>query len=129
MSTLRIQFGEQTADTGSAFVPMEVINNNFEQVWKQPAALGLVTEVEVDPGNYLVRAHLPSGDIAAAQAEVGSGATKDVYLQPARSSPRETLSWAYYLKGISRATQSSAVAMPDHARVPPAIIPQISYWL
>lgn len=129
MSTLRIQFGVYTADTGAAFVPMEVIDKNFEPVWKQPAALGLVTEIEVEPGNYLVRAHLPSGDIAAAQAEVGPGSTTDVYLRPATVSPRESLSWAYYLKGISRAMQSSAVAPLDHAKAPPRILPDISFWL
>ena len=129
MSILRIQFGEYTADAGNAFVPMEVINENFKSVWKQPAALGLITEVKVEAGNYLVRAHLPSGDIAAAQAEVGSGATIDVLLQPAKYSPRESLSWAYYLKGTSRAMQSSAIAPLDHAKVPPGIAPNISFWL
>src|SRR6185503_13384795 len=129
MSILRIQFGEYTADAGNAFVPMEVIDKNFEPKWKRPAALGVVTEVEVEPGNYLVRAHLPSGDIAAAQAEVGPGATIDVLLQPAKYSPRESLSWAYYLKGTSRAMQSSAVAPLDHAKVPPGIAPNISFWL
>lgn len=129
MSTLRIQFGADADNSANAFVPMEVINNNLESVWKRPAALGLITEVSVEPGNYLVRAHLPSGDIAAAQAEVASDATEDVFLQPAKFSPRESLGWAYYLKGTSRAMQSSAVAPLDHAKVPPGIIPSISFWL
>ena len=126
MSTLKIQFGEYTADAGQAAVPMEVINKDMERVWAKPAELGQVTSVDVEPGNYLIRAQLPSGDVATAQAQVGAGATEDVYLAPATLSPRESLSWAYYLKGSARNTKS---AVRQEAYSVNEALPNIQFWL
>jgi hypothetical protein len=105
MSKLSIKFQPYAADSGSARVPMEVIDHNLEQVWAQSHKLRDEAEVDVAPGTYLVRAHLPSGEIVSAQAQVGENETKKIDLIPKQHSPQESLGWAYYLKGVSRTGQ------------------------
>ncbi len=55
--------------------------------------------VEVDPGEYLIEAVLPSGDIATDQVEVADGATLTIQLV-APHSPHEWLSWQQYLGNV-----------------------------
>lgn len=107
MSKLNIKFQPYAADSGSAQVPMEVIDHNLEQVWAQSQMLRDEAEVDVAPGTYLVRAHLPSGEIVSAQAQVGENESKKIELIPKQHSPQETLGWAYYLKGVSRTGQTA----------------------
>jgi hypothetical protein len=136
MSRLSINFGPYVGDTGDAVVPLEVIDHDMKQVWRQPCLLNQPISVSVQPGTYLVRAHLPSGELVTAQTSVAENETKDVNLTPVNLSPRETLAWAYYLKPAPWIGQPA----PPEPKFEPSIFqsvmsvpyippPEIKFWI
>lgn len=96
MSTLRVGFSASAPDTRSMRVPLEVIDAGMRTIRQLPAPLSTFVEISVPPGQYLVRALLPSGEIVAAQAVADrSDDLVEVRLGPERPSPRETLTVPY----------------------------------
>lgn len=79
-----------------ASVAAEAISRDGAPVWKGTIRLGEATWIELPTGEYLVRAQLPSGQLATAFA--ASPSPHIVYLEPEYHSPREYLGWAYYLE-------------------------------
>ncbi|RCR71262.1 hypothetical protein [Larkinella punicea] len=104
MSTLKILFSRYTADSGSARIAFDLIDERLKKVKVDPnyIVLGETTNIAVEPGSYLVRVQLPNGETITNQIEVELDQTKEVILVPESNSPRESLSWAYYLKRTSR---------------------------
>jgi hypothetical protein len=104
MSELKIQFGRPVSATGAAVVPLEIIGADMRRL-DEPRVLRLdrYQDVTVPPGAYLVRVHLPSGELVSTQVDVKDGESKWVVLAPVSESPSESLGWAYYAKSITRA--------------------------
>lgn len=127
---LSIRFDLNPENNGSAAVPLDVIGEDLERVADAPETipLGATSVVDVAPGTYLVRAHLPTGEVLSRQTTVADDQTRDVALRPKVHSPRETLGWAYYLKGTSRSTRvaSLTAAKPLGPTTP---IPPMRLWL
>ncbi len=100
MSKLHIFFCNYAPDSGEAVVPLEVINERLEHVEYAPRILTLSQSVEVDvePGTYLVRTYLPSGELVSKQTTVDAGKTSDVALTAAQRSPDEEVGWSSHLK-------------------------------
>ena len=96
MSKLHIFFCNYAPDSGEAVVPLEVINERLEHVEYAPRILTLSQSVEVDvePGTYLVRTYLPSGELVSKQTTVDAGKTSDVALTAAQRSPDEEVGWS-----------------------------------
>jgi hypothetical protein len=101
MGTLKVTFKANTVELGDAMVPLEVIDTNMNRK-TESLALKETKYLEVEPGSYLLRAMLPSGEVVSAQVAVAQGQNKAVDLTPGTRSPRETLAWAYYLRGTGR---------------------------
>ena len=68
----------------------------------------LIMLTDVEPGSYVVRALLPTGEVVSAQAAVAPGRSEPVELVPRSPSPRESLAWAYYLRGTGRTKGDAA---------------------
>lgn len=95
---VNIRFGYFAADTGDAVAPLEIIGDDMKIVRRETLHLDQPISVELEPGTYLVRTWMSSGEIAQSQVSLAANQTKDVDLHPATKSARETLGWAYYLK-------------------------------
>ena len=104
MPKLVVNFAPYVADTGSAIVPMEILDAKFQRVQGVADTLELGTPVEIDvpAGEYLVRAYLPNGELLSQQITAEEGITTTADLTPEFTSPRESLSWGYLLKGPNR---------------------------
>jgi hypothetical protein len=109
MSTLQVTFKADVSDLGDAVVPLVIIDAGMNQR-TEVLRLKHTLDLEVEPGSYLVRALLPSGEAVSAQVAVGPQQSMPVELLPRLPSPRETLAWAYYLRGTGRAKAPP----PDH---------------
>src|SRR4051812_43700386 len=105
MSELKVQFGRGVTETGAASVPLEIIGADMRRLG-EPHLLRLDRELDitVPPGPYLVRAHLPSGELVSTQVEVGAGESKRVVLASVSESPSESLGWAYYTQPVARSS-------------------------
>jgi hypothetical protein len=115
MSTLRVTFNANVVDLGDAVVPLDIIDAKLNQR-TELLQLNQTMDLEVEPGSYLVRALLPSGEVVSAQVAVGPEQRTQVDLAPRLPSPRETLAWAYYLRGTGRAkAQTSGQETPFSA--------------
>ena len=126
MSILRIQFDVSAPENREAPVAVEVFDQLMQRVWSGSLSLSERHELDVPAGHYTVRAYMPSGEIVVAQAEVQSGtiAPQDVVLFPESVSPRESLAWAYVLKGAARADPEVRVL----GEIDGVIAPWVCLW-
>ncbi len=74
-----------------ALVPMEVIGEDMQVKLVKPMEIGKTTELTLEPGHYLVRAYLPSGETLSTQMEVGEDRRVTVMMESARPSPSPDL--------------------------------------
>jgi hypothetical protein len=121
MSTLQIQLA-QDADAGrfnGVAIPLDVIDQKFERVRNSPETADIWQlrqgyDIDVEPGSYLVRAYLPSGETLSAQANVSNVGRSQVVLTPRRLSPREDDSLLYYMtSGAPLDTSPGDDPLPD----------------
>src|SRR5262245_5942860 len=98
MSFIQSSFAYPANETDAALIPLEVSNDHAETIHRESVPLEpKVLAREFDPGTYLVRATLPSGEVIGQTVTVGADSTAKVMLRPRRQSPRESLGWAFYL--------------------------------
>src|SRR5437660_670305 len=93
MSILRMQLEGYHINYSDIPVSVEIIDHEFKthKMTMQGAAV-----VDVEPGSYLVRAHLPSGETAVAMTDVIANSKAYVTLTPPES-PHEWLAWLHFL--------------------------------
>ncbi len=87
-----------------ALVPMEVIGEDMQVKLVKPMEIGKTTELTLEPGHYLVRAYLPSGETLSTQMEVGEDRRVTVMMESARPSPpiTPTSPFAAFLGFVTR---------------------------
>src|SRR5262245_33819857 len=104
MSKLNIRFRPYVSDSGPAVVPLEILDANLRRVEgvESTLALNQLYEVALPPGQYLVRAFLPSGEMISRQVSLSEDETIPVLLQPEEISPHQDLEWELLLKGTLR---------------------------
>jgi hypothetical protein len=102
VSHIVTRFAHYMAEYESTIVPVQVFDSTSKQVFSKPVPLtstGSRLEQDFGPGTYLIRVTLPSGEILANTIEIqDDGKDAQAVLKPKRQSPREELSWAYYLQ-------------------------------
>src|SRR5579863_6051804 len=96
----------------------EIFNTRLQSIQQFELCANTPKEVPLDPGSYLVRAHLPSGEIIDAPATVGEG-LQQVELA-ASESLHEWLSWQHFLGDLGTQTDQE---LP----IPPKV--RASTWL
>ncbi len=120
MSQIQTRFAYGAGDSENALIPLEVFNAKSETVYRDSVRMGsAVLKRDFDPGTYLVRATLPSGEVLSKTVEVKADRSVEVLLRPRRQSPRENLGWAYYLQ--------SSVTRPLELMVDRQL-PQVRFW-
>jgi hypothetical protein len=115
---LILEYGNYPADSADAVVPIDVIGEDFHEVTSAPKVLelGKPVRLTLEPGSYLVRAYLPSGEIVARQARVEPGGQAVVSILPSKPSPRESLTWAYILKNVPDGGRAATRSMFESTR-------------
>jgi hypothetical protein len=100
MAKISVQFSHPTDIFGAALIPVEVSNEAGNIIFREPVPLDENATLSYDfkPGTYLVRGSLPSGEIAASTVDLRTADSVLASLHSHTQSPRETLSWAYYLQ-------------------------------
>ncbi len=96
----------------------EIFNTNLQSVRTFELRVNQSTQIPLEPGNYFIRASLPSGELINQQTTVGDGIQR-IELR-ASDSPHEWLSWQHYLGDLG--SQASAVTP-----IPPEV--RRSTWL
>jgi hypothetical protein len=89
------------AEYEGVMIPIQVFDSKSVQVFAKAVPLrssGTRLDRDFDSGAYLVRAILPSGEMLADTVALQSGSDGTAWLSPKHQSPREELSWAYYLQ-------------------------------
>ena len=100
MSTLNIKMKSSThlPQWSEIPVPVEVLDTDLQIVHRE--VIRGQESVNVEPGSYLVRARLPSGETVSGRASLEEpAAAKEVLLSP-RESPHEWLGWQQVLGNI-----------------------------
>jgi hypothetical protein len=118
---LRLEYGQDPADSADAVVPIDVIGEDFHEVTSAPKVLelGKPALFSLEPGSYLVRAFLPSGEVVSRQARVAPQRETVVSILPAKPSPREHLTWAYILKNVPSGGRAvSSISGKSHIDTP-----------
>lgn len=121
-TNLRIQMKMDPHNPNWNYTPVsaEVINAKLEV--EERLTIQGEKSVAVDPGFYLVRAFLPSGEIASAQVTVAPDQKDaDVFIA-ASPSPHEFLAWQYFLGEIPSAGVPAFGVMPGGQPLPPTWI-------
>jgi hypothetical protein len=100
MARITVQFFHPTDDSDLALIPVEVSNDQGNIIYNQAVPLSTNAELNYDfkPGSYLVRGSLPSGEFAACTVDLTNTPSAVAVLRSHTQSPRESLSWAYYLQ-------------------------------
>lgn len=137
MARITIQFSHPTDDSNLALIPVEVSDAGGNTVYRHAVPLSTNAELNYDfkPGSYLVRGTLPSGEFTACTVDLSKASSTVAVLRSATRSPRESLSWAYYLqrapaRSSQKTEQSSIIELSEIAQtfsVPP-IPPATTFW-
>ena len=134
---INIQFDANATDVWQAQIPVEVINAKMESTWHGTMPLSRGTSVSVsEPGVYLVRATLPSGELMASTVRLTENQTTTANLRPPKQSPNEELAWAYYMQRVpSQSGWRARGPMPndrwfmeEFAKVPGPPLPVCEFW-
>jgi hypothetical protein len=135
---ITINFGANAGDASEARIPVEVINANLETAWQGTTALSEGVTVPVkEPGVYLVRATLPSGELMTSTVRVTNDRTTTATLRPPRQSPNVELAWAYYMQPgparsgwrPPRASGLESFRVADELAFGVEVLPQCDFWL
>lgn len=96
MSTLLLHLhGPNSAQV--APIAVEVINAELEVIAEHAISSIKIQEISVEPGKYLVRAKLPSGEVITRQVSITQpDGVKEVILKTPET-PNEWLEWQYFL--------------------------------
>src|SRR5829696_661735 len=93
MSTLRISIAIPHVNEVNVPVTTEILNEDLERLETLIVSREATSETDLAPGNYLVRALLPSGEIRTVPVQVGAD-DEEVYTEiKVSSSPHEWLAW------------------------------------
>ncbi len=105
MSILRMQLKGDRINYSDIPVSVEIVDHEFKthKMTMQGTAV-----VDVEPGSYLVRAHLPSGETAVAMTDVIENSEAQVTLTPPES-PHEWLSWLHFLGETTEPEEESTL--------------------
>jgi hypothetical protein len=138
VTSIWIKFGANPGDASQARIPVEVINANMETAWQGTTALSEAVTVPVkEPGVYLVRATLPSGELMTSTVRVTDERPARATLRPPRRSPNEGLAWAYYMQpGPARSgwrrphvSGLESFRIADELAFGVEVRPQCDFWL
>ncbi len=111
MSTLRVQLEGDRIDLSNIPISVEIIDHEFKT--RKMTMRGVET-VNIEPGSYLVQAHLPSGETAVAMTSVMEKTEAQVTLTSSKS-PHEWLAWLHFLGETAERTEET----------PPSDFPEI----
>lgn len=136
MSGIVARFAHYMSSYENTSVPMQVFDEHSKEVFAKSVPLsstGARVGQDFLPGTYLIRAILPSGEILADTVVVRKGDDAKVVLRPKHQSPREDLSWAYYLQkpaAFSRSAGYLPTAEKRNRRVGESrdYLPKIQFW-
>ncbi|MBR1030332.1 trypsin-like peptidase domain-containing protein [Bradyrhizobium liaoningense] len=73
---------------------IQILERVTKLIWKGAILLGDTHSLDVEPGDYVVQATLPSGETITEQRSVSGPDTVTVAVDVASASPRENLAWA-----------------------------------
>jgi hypothetical protein len=120
MALITAQFGYPAGDSDGALVPVEVSDDKAQIIYRQAVPLGAsaVLSFDFQPGRYLVRANLPSGEIAASTVDLTNAPNATALLRSAKRSPRESLGWAYYLQRTPAPSKVARLRNPPTQSIP-----------
>jgi hypothetical protein len=130
MSHITARFAHYMSDYEGVMIPVQVFDATSKQVFAKPVPLssdGSRLDQDFGPGTYLIRAALPSGEILADTVAVQSGKDGEALFRPKRQSPREELSWAYYLQQAPHQAQEIPLGTKFTFETAPER-PQIIFW-
>lgn len=101
MTSINVQFRANAGDVWQAQIPVDVINAKMETAWHGTMPMSGGTSIPVsEPGVYLVRATLPSGELMASTVRAIEDQATAANLRPSKQSPNEGLAWAYYMQRV-----------------------------
>jgi len=101
MSHILLRFAHYMSEYEGVLVPVKVFGRDFHELFSKPVQLssfGTTLDGEFASGTYLIRMTLPSGETLSQTATVASDENLEVEFKPETQSPREELSFAYYLQ-------------------------------
>ena len=108
LSILRLQL-QGTESIAAAAIAVEVVNVDLETVAELSLSGHEQREIEVEPGKYLIRASLPSGEMIKTKASVADNEQKEVVLYPPAAA-HSWLKWQHFL-GNAAPFQSRSLSM------------------
>jgi hypothetical protein len=101
MTGIQVTFDADPGYVGMVEIPIDVVNDRFETTWQGTTPLtGGITIPVTQPGVYLVRATLPSGEVMSSTVRAAQDQTVMAMLRPPKRSPNEGLAWAYYMQRV-----------------------------
>jgi hypothetical protein len=118
MSGVIINLSKYLMDVYQPPAAGEIFDTRLKSIQQFELPVNMPKQIALNPGSYLVRAHLPSGEIIDAPATVGDG-FEPVQLI-ASNSPHEWLSWQHYLGNVSAQTD-------EELQIPPQVL--ATTWL
>ena len=134
MTGIQVSFGANPGGAWQAEIPVEVITAKMETAWQgtMPLSGGKTISLS-EPGLYLVRATLPSGELMTSTVRATAGQTTTATLRPSKQSPNEGLAWAYYMQRVPSGS-GWRKAVFDNARflagiAPEQTMPSCTFWL
>jgi hypothetical protein len=135
MARITIQFVHPTDDSNFALIPVDVSNDRGTIIYSQAVPLSANAELDYDfkPGSYLVRGSLPSGEFAACTVDIKETQSAVAVLRSPTRSPRETLSWAYYLqrapvRSAALTLKTPVLEISDLKYTAPPTPPIVNFW-
>jgi hypothetical protein len=110
---ITVSFDKQSIYDWGTRVPVEVFNEKLERVANETVSLAASRTLEIrEPGLYLVRAELPSGESVATTVRVSAEApSAEATLISSEKSPRENLIWAYTNRNLHQIGRQRASAL------------------
>ena len=83
MAKITAVFSHPTDIFGPALIPVEVSNQSGSVVFREPIPLGNFSTLpyNFEPGTYLVRGTLPSGEVAAGMVDLREAASAQAFLR------------------------------------------------
>ena len=94
---LTIRFGADPGEASLAPLTLELVDAGLDVRRLGVYHIQDTPTIAVEPGHYLVRGQLPSGEWLSAQTNVNENSIAEITLSPQRASPHEHLAWGYYM--------------------------------
>ncbi len=114
MNRIRVEIPSNFPNVRDVPVHVEVLNASMDPVHNRWTTLGGNTEINVEPGFYVVQAELPSGHKLQKALQVTAGETASAVLDTEGLSPDQFQAWAYLTKNMTVAPLQSLNAQRFH---------------